>query len=119
MCLASRRGKNRMYIEKGDTPTGCVPDKKTISLLCILCKQTSYMHIAIKELLSNSQTSHFFLRIPELICFENSAETPKGYRNGITPIRTLGFSGISEKTPKKGDRRISPLQVSPEGFHRN
>lgn len=60
MCLASRRGKNRMYIENGDTPTGCVPDKKTISLLCILRKQTSYMHVTIKELLSDPQTSHFF-----------------------------------------------------------
>lgn len=70
MCLASRRGKNRMYIENGDTPTGCVPDKKAISLLCILRKQTSYMHVAIKELLSDPQTSHFFLRISERICFE-------------------------------------------------
>ncbi len=66
MCLASRRGKNRMYIENGDTPTGCVPDKKTISLLCILRKQTSYMHVAIKELLSDSQASHFSFASPSV-----------------------------------------------------
>ena len=70
MCLACRRGKNWMYIENGDTPTGCVPDKKTISLLCILNIYYSYTHVPIKELFSDSQTSHFFLRISELICFE-------------------------------------------------
>lgn len=74
------QGQNLMYIENGDTPTGCVADKKTI--------------------------------IP--------TEIPKVYRNGIESIRRLGFSGISEKTDKrKGSLRISPLQVSPEGFHRN
>ena len=123
MCLACRRAKNLMYIENGDTPTGCVPDKKTIGLLCIMCIYYSYTHVPIKELFSNLQTSyysHFFLHNPERICFENSAETPKGYRNGMSSLRSLGFSGISEKTANgKGDRRISPLQVSPEGFHRN
>lgn len=59
-----------MHIENGDTPTGCVPDKKTISLLCILNTYYSYTHVPIKELISDSQTSHFFLCILERICFE-------------------------------------------------
>lgn len=69
MCLACRRGKNLMYIENGDTPTGCVPDKKTISLLCTMCKQFSYMHVAINELFSNSQTSEFFPLHPRTYMF--------------------------------------------------
>ena len=38
-----------MYIENGDTPTGCVPDKKTISLLCIMCIYDRYTHVPMKN----------------------------------------------------------------------
>lgn len=118
MFLACRRAKILMYIENGDTPTGCVPDKKTIGLLCVMCIYYSYTHVRIKELFSNSQTtyySHFFLRNPERICFENSAETPKGYRNGMSSLRSLSFSGISEKQPKEKETDASaPSRCRPK-----
>lgn len=60
------QGQKSDVYRKRDTPTGCVPDKKTISLLCILRKQTSYMHVAIKELLSDSQASHFSFASPSV-----------------------------------------------------
>lgn len=70
--------KGFLILENGDTPTGCVPDKKTISLLCILRKHTSYMHVAIKELFSDSQTSHFFVASPSVYVLRTRLKHLKG-----------------------------------------
>lgn len=85
MFLACRRAKNLMYIENGDTPTGCVPDKKTIGLLCIMCIYYSYTHVPIKELFSNSTSnsqttyySHFFFATPSAYVLRTRLKHLKG-----------------------------------------
>lgn len=59
-----------MYIENGGTPTGCVPDKKTIRLLCILLILFSYTHVPIKELFLIHRPAIFPFASSMRICFE-------------------------------------------------